>query len=133
MKTLRRNLYEKYIAIVYRCTKQKHPAYKWYWWRWIKCEWKSFEDFISDMWWIYKQWLTIERLNNNWNYCKENCKWITQKEQCNNRSSNWNITYNWITKTFWERVNELWIPRTTLQWRLYRWWSLEDAFTRKAY
>ena len=33
----------------------------------------------------YKEGLTIERMNNDGNYCPENCKWATYLEQSRNR------------------------------------------------
>lgn len=58
----------------------------------ISEEWKIFEKFQE--WALtngYDEGLTIERIDVNGNYCKENCKWIPQSEQSKNRrpSSQW--------------------------------------------
>jgi len=55
--------------------------------------WKSFEEFKKDMYDSYiihieKYGLketTIDRINNEGNYCKKNCQWSTRSEQMKNR------------------------------------------------
>jgi hypothetical protein len=50
----------------------------------------------------YKDNLTIDRIDNNGNYCKENCRWVDAKKQANNRSTNILYKYNNQTKTLKE-------------------------------
>ncbi len=117
-------LYNVYRMILNRCNNKKAKDYKSYWWRWIKCEWETVEDFFKDMSPSYLGWLEIDRIDNNGNYCKDNCHWVTWKENCRNRRSN--IFYKW--KCLLDVCKERWLLYTTIQTRItYLWWSIEKA------
>lgn len=53
----------------------------------------------------YKNDLTIDRINVNGNYEPNNCRWITNQEQQNNRTDNVFYTYNGetLTRTQWAK------------------------------
>ena len=91
--------YKKFRDIFSRCNNKNTDAYKNYWGRWIKCLWDSFEEFYNDMYESYLQhckefWerqTTIDRIDTDWNYCKENCRWATYIEQNRNKRNNVNF------------------------------------------
>lgn len=125
-------LYNIWINMKSRCHNKNNKFYNRYGGRGIIIcdEWKnSFINFYN--WSIengYMKNLTIDRINNDGNYEPNNCKWSNMKEQCNNRSSNINITYNDITGNieFWAKKTN--IQRQTLEYRYKIGWNIEDIF-----
>ncbi|MFA5024254.1 MAG: AP2 domain-containing protein [Patescibacteria group bacterium] len=69
-----------------RCTNSNFPGFKDYGGRGIKvCKrWQIFKNFYKDMG-DHPDGLWIDRTNNNGNYNPKNCKWVTPKENLNNR------------------------------------------------
>lgn len=130
-------LFTIFDHIKQRCTNPNNPNRPIYWWKWVKNLRCSFEDFYKDMWESYEEHVkrywekdtTIDRINWNWNYCKENCRWATRKEQGNNLSTNRKVVYKWKEyNTLKSLCEEYWIWVTTMSQRINKyWWSLERA------
>lgn len=77
----------------------------------------------------YQDGLELERVDNDGNYCPENCKWATKREQANNKRSSIRVTIGgreqtlkqWCDemnvdyKMVWQRVKKLgWDAHTAL-------------------
>lgn len=78
--------YRCWMGMMRRCTNKNSSNYKWYGGRNISVchEWKRFEVFLEDMG-ERPVGMELDRINNDAGYCKENCRWITHKENCQNR------------------------------------------------
>jgi hypothetical protein len=77
----------------------------------------------------YADNLTIERKDTNGNYCPENCRWITLKEQQSNKRSNHYIEFNGERLMLKEWAQRIGINHSTLLERIERWGSVEEALT----
>ena len=78
----------------------------------------------------YKEGLTLDRIDNDGNYCPENCRWVTTSVQNNNRSVSLNITYNGNTKNLSEWCRELNLPYIRVYQRIIKYgYSFEEAIT----
>lgn len=124
----RSNFYRVYRGLKTRCENSNNKDYKHYGERGIKCEWKSFEEFKNDMFNIYQDGLTLERIDVNGNYSKENCRWATRKEQARNRTNNHTIEYMGQKKSLSEWAEFLGVNRYLIEIRLKRGWDINLAF-----
>lgn len=87
-----------------RCLNEKNSRYEDYGGRGIRIcvEWLGkYNGFINFYNWAmqngYTDELTLDRIDNNGNYCPENCRWVNRKTQSRNTRRNINITINDIT------------------------------------
>lgn len=113
-----------------RCYNQNHVFYKNYGGRGIKvCErWLvSYLNFLEDMGRKPEGCTSIDRIDNDRDYCKENCRWSTDKEQANNRRSNKMLKYQGETLTMAQLADKIGMDQHTLAKRLRRGYSMEAA------
>ena len=114
-----------------RCYNEHIDGYKYYGGRGIIIcdEWRNnFEFFYK--WSIsngYTDKKTIDRIEVNGNYEPSNCRWVTSKEQANNRRSNRIINYKGESKSMKQWADEKGIGYNALCIRIKKGWSIEKA------
>lgn len=81
--------YLTWKSMIARCTNETHKSFKNYGGRGITvCErWLLFENFLCDMG-SRPEGKTLDRIDSNKGYFKENCQWQTMREQQRNRRNN---------------------------------------------
>lgn len=127
-----KSLYKRWLNIKDRCLNPNNKRYSVYGGRGIMicAEWLSdFESFYNwSMMNGYSPKLTIDRRDVNGNYSPGNCRWITNKEQQNNRTDNSFITHNGITLTRQQWVDRTGIKYETLRFRYNKGWRGDRLF-----
>lgn len=125
-------LYKAWDSMRQRCYNPQKDHYEDYGGRGISVcdEWAN--DFSSFCDWAmshgYNEKLTLDRIDVDGNYCPENCRWSTMKEQQNNRRSNHLLTYKNETHTMMEWSEILGVSYSALKKRIYKGMSTEEAF-----
>lgn len=123
--------YKSWGMMKSRCTNPSYNHYHNYGGRGIKvCDrWlESFENFLEDMGERPKNH-SLDRIDVDGDYCKENCRWSTSKEQNNNRRNNHIIEFNGKSQNITAWAEELNIKVDILSRRILRGWSIEDTLS----
>src|SRR5450631_1787951 len=118
-----------------RCNNENDKQYVDYGGRGIHiCErWISFKNFLEDMGKKPSPQYSIDRIDNELGYSKENCRWSTAKTQANNRRSNKYLVVDGVKKTLMEWSEHYQLSYSMIQDRLRDGWSDEDAVKIKPY
>lgn len=124
--------YNVWISMKDRCENENNISYHNYGGRGIKvCDrWKnSVENFFRDMGDPPSAEHQIDRIDNDGNYCPENCRWVTRKENCRNTRSNKFIFFNGENLCLAEWQERYGLPKGCIAKRLKRNWTIEEALT----
>lgn len=107
--------------MIQRCYNPNSPAYGRYGSRGITVcsDWRRKKNFKE--WALahgYRDDLTIDRIDNDKGYSPDNCRWVTMRENCNNRSSTHFVTAFGQTLSLTEWSKKLNISYNTLKKRI---------------
>jgi hypothetical protein len=122
-------IYAIYRSMMQRCYDQNSTAYNRYGARGINvCEkWQTFEGFYEDMG-DKPEGMSLERKDNDGDYCPENVVWAGWKAQANNRRSNRILEHRGKSQTLTQWADEINMKPQTLHARIFRYgWPVEKA------
>jgi len=113
--------YHTWQSMLNRCKNKNEPSYVNYGGRGISVspDWESFEQFYADMG-DRPEGMTLERVDVNGDYSKENCEWADRKQQANNKRNNHVILHDGESKTLAQWAEYYSIPAWKLSQRLVR-------------
>ena len=125
----RRPEYHVWVAMRARCRNHNTVNYKRYGGRGIRvCKrWERFACFYADMGPRPSSMHSIERSDNDGNYCKRNCHWATHAEQELNKHNLIFFTCNGRTQSLAEWAQEMGIAYGTVYRRIRRGWPVGQA------
>lgn len=116
-----------------RCDNPKSISYKYYGARGITYDssWNDFKNFLTDMG-ERPENTTLDRIDVDGNYCKDNCRWSVRKVQNNTRRFQQLVTYQGHTRTIGQWADITGIHYQCLHARIFDYaWSIEKALTIK--
>lgn len=113
-----------------RCNNPNSPAFANYGGRGISVDprWNKFSNFIEDMG-HPADGMTLERVDNDKGYSKENCIWADRRTQGRNTRRNVLLTINGETKPLCVFAERSGIAYKTVHQRLNKGWTPYDAVT----
>lgn len=129
-------LYGVWLDMRCRCQNSNDRSWKNYGGRGISVceEWEDYNVFRK--WSLengYRHGLTIDRIDNDGDYCPENCRWTTRKVQGNNTRRNTFLTVGNETHTLSEWADITGISVSTISWRARQGMSPEKVIKKEDY
>lgn len=129
--------YKVWASIKRRCNNPRQENYHLYGGRGIESVWDTFESFKEDMYESYLAHIeehgekdtTIERIDVDGNYCKENCRWATLSEQARNRRTTRRFEVGGVSKSMSDLAEEYSLTYDQLKLRMKRGWTIEKALS----
>lgn len=93
--------------------------------------WETFEGFYEDMKEGYSEVKSIDRIDVNGDYCKDNCRWATKIQQARNTRDNLIVSYNGKDVRLVDLYEELGcdIVYSTVYNRIRKGWDVGLALT----
>lgn len=130
--------YSRWRNMKTRCYNPNFDNYSYYGGKGVKIseKWLTFENFYTDMHRSYLEHVKkygekntrLDRIDNNGDYSKDNCRWVTHAENMKNRSNNRFITFRGETKCLEDWKRQFGFKKYTLEGRLASGWPIERAF-----
>ena len=112
-----------------RCNSKNNKSYHSYGGRGITyCDkWKTLEGFLDDMWDSYEEGLTLDRIDVEGMYCKENCRWVDRFVQANNKTLNVFVEYNGEKITVAQLARRFNLKYDIVRRKIAKGYSVEEA------
>lgn len=126
------HLYATWSSMKNRCRNPNHHKYKRYGGRGISVDkrWDDFSVFLKDMMPTWVKGKTLDRIDNNLSYSKENCRWATKIDQANNTNRNVFLTHKGKTLTISQWWRESNVPYQTFVQRIKSGWNVDEAISK---
>ena len=124
-------IYKVWTIMIQRCVNTNNKEYHNYGKRNIRvcARWRKFKNFLEDMGEAPVGY-QIDRIDNNGNYCLENCHWVTPKQNSQNKRNNHLATFNGKTQCLHKWAEDAEINYRTFHNRIVKLrWSIEKALT----
>lgn len=130
---LKEKLRKRWYAIKYRCENPKDKCYCYYGGKGISVLWNSKEEFFNDMSDSFVKHVeehgikntTIDRIDSDGNYSKDNCRWATLQQQADNKKRNTIIN----GKTISQISKDLGGTKDLVNNRIKAGWDVEKAIS----
>lgn len=128
-------IHQTWLSMKRRCDNPHAQNYYLYGGRGIKYEprWAIFENFLNDMGDKPNSEVSLERVDNEQGYSKENCRWATRIEQANNKRNSRYLDFMGKRLTVSQWAKEVDLQMKTIHQRLSKGWSAERALTEPSF